>query len=214
MIHGGNFNKKRRFMKKSAILAGLIIFLSSSYAFSDNIQIGLMAGADSVMAGVEFQAKKDPGLIAAGAAVDYTRDEYTIGEALVAFRRDQLLPGVKFGLGFKGYLGKVDAEDGGFRGTLSALSFLLEGAYEFPSSLNPLPVPVEAFGAVCFAPPSLSFDETESVQECKGGLRLFLLENACLSIECKYRVIEFDEQGMGEWERDDTILSAGVVLKF
>lgn len=201
-------------MKKITVLAWLMLFLSGSYVFADNIQLGLMASGDSVMANLEFQGKRDFGIIAAGGAIDYARGEYTLGEGLVAFRSDQLLPGLKFGLGFKGYLGKMDSENDGRSGNVSAIAFLLEGAYELTASLNPVPVPVEAFGAISFSPSSLSFDETESLQEYKGGLRIYLIENAYLSIECKYRKIEFEERGVGAWDRDDTLLSGGVTLKF
>ncbi len=201
-------------MKKITVLAGFILFLSCPYVFADNIQLGLMASGDAVMANFEFQGKRDFGIIAAGAAIDYARGEYTLGEGLVAFRSDQLMPGLKFGLGFKGYLGQVDSESDGNRGNVSAIAFLIEGSYELTASLNPVPVPVEAFGAVSYAPSSLSFDETESLQEYKGGLRLYLIENAYLSIECKYRKIEFEESGDATWDRDDTILSGGVTLKF
>jgi len=201
-------------MKKIAVLAGFILFLSCSYVFADNVQLGLMASGDAVMANFEFQGKRDFGIIAAGAAIDYARGEYTLGEGLVAFRSDQLLPGLKFGLGFKGYLGKADSENDGRSGKVAAIAFLLEGAYELTASLNPVPVPVEAFGAVSYAPSSLSFDETESLQEYKGGLRLYLIENAYLSIECKYRKIEFEERGVGSWDRDETLLSGGVTLRF
>lgn len=201
-------------MKKIVVLAGLMLFLSGPYVFADNIQLGLMASGDAVMGSLEFQAKQDFGIIAAGGAMDYARGEYTLGEGLVAFRSDNLLPGLKFGLGFKGYLGKMDSEDDSTHGDVSAIAFLLEGAYELPATINPIPLPLEAFGAICFSPSSLSFDETESLQEYKGGLRLYLIENAYLSIECKYRKIEFEEHGIRSWDRDDTLLSGGVTLRF
>lgn len=201
-------------MKKTAILAGLMALVFSVPAFSESIQIGLSAGNDAVVASVELQKEQDFGIIAAGVTVDYVRDEYSLWEGLLVFRKDQFVPGVKFGLGFKGYAGEVDSENGLIEGRLSALAFLFEGAVELTSSMNPASVPVEAFGAVSYAPPSLSFDETESVQEYKGGLRFYLLRNAFFSIEVKHRILEFEEKGLGKWERDDTILSGGVTLKF
>lgn len=201
-------------MKKTAIIAGLMALVFSSTAFCESVQIGLSAGNDAVMASVELQKEQDFGIIAAGVTMDYVRDEYNLWEGLLAFRKDELVPGVKFGLGFKGYLGEVDSENGATEGKLSALAFLFEGAVELTSAMNPATIPVEAFGAVSYAPPSLSFDETESVQEYRGGLRFYLLRNAFFSIEVKHRILEFEERGLGEWERDDTILSGGVTLKF
>jgi hypothetical protein len=215
MIHEHYYNRKGVIMKKIALLfTGVFLLTFSSSAFADNVQLWLMANGDTVAFNMEYQFKKDFGSFAAGGGIEYARGDYTIGEGIIALRRDQLVPGVRFGLGFKGYVGRTDSEDESESGNIAALAFLIEGAYELTSSLNPVPLPVEAYGAVSFSPSSLSFDETESLQEYKGGVRFYLIESAFLFIECKYRKIEFEESGNGEWDRDDTILAGGVTLRF
>ncbi len=201
-------------MKKIFLLPMFGFLFFSTYASAETVQLGLMANGDSVMGHVEFQVKQDLGIVAAGGGIDYARGEYTVGYGLVAFRSDQLLPGLKFGLGFKGYLGRVDAEEGEMEGNVSSLAFLIESSYELTASINPAPVPVEVYGGVSFSPSSLSFDETESLQEYQAGLRFYLMKNAYLFIEGRYREIEFEERDTGEWDRDDATLSGGVTLKF
>lgn len=199
-------------MKKIAIIVSVFLCMSVS-AFSETLQFGIVANGDVVVADAEVQSKQTFGIIAGGGGVSFANGEYTIGEGMVALRSDRLLPGLRYGLGFKGYFGNVDEEGGAYDGTLAALGFLLEVDYELTSAFNPVEVPIEAYVAASFSPSSLCFEDTEKYQEYKGGLRFYLLESAYISVECKYRKINFKDTDHGEWDRDDTIVTAGLTLK-
>jgi hypothetical protein len=209
-----NFNKKRRTMKKIVVFFGIVFCVMTGNAFSESYQFGLSANGNVVMANFEMLNKRSFGTIAAGGVLSLARGDYTIGEAMLALRNDQLLPGLRYGLGFKALYGKVDEEGGAYHGMLSALGFLGEVAYELNGSINPINIPVEAYAGLCFAPSSLCVDDTEKYQEYKGGLRFYLLESAFISAELKYRRIDFHDTVHGNWGRDDTFVTGGLTLRF
>lgn len=200
-------------MKKIGIITTLIICIQASMAFCETFQFGVIASNDVVEASVEVQSKQTYGIIAVGGAASYSNDEYTIGEALIALRSDRLLPGLQYGLGFKGFYGNVQEEHSDYEGTLAAVGFLLDVDYELTAAFNPVEVPIVAYAGICFAPAPLAFDDTDKYQEYKGGLRFHLLESAFISVECKYRKVDFDDSTRGSWDRDDTIVAAGLTLR-
>lgn len=200
-------------MKKIGIIITFLICANASLVFSETFQFGIVANGDVVVTNVEFQTKQTFGIIATGGAVSYDSDDYTIGEAMIALRSDRLLPGLQYGLGFKGFYGKVEEEDGDYDDTLAAVSFLVDVDYELTSAFNPVEVPIVAYAGLCFSPSSLSFEDTDKYQEYKGGLRFHLLESAFISLECKYRKIDFEDSTRGDWDRDDTIVTAGLTLR-
>lgn len=200
-------------MKKIGIIIVLIICLSQSSAFCESYQFGVVASGDSVRADFEVQTKQTYGIIAAGGAFSYSSDEYKIGEGLIALRSDRFLPGLQYGLGFKGFYGKVEEEDSNYKGTLAAIGFLVDMDYELTSAFNPVEIPIVAYAGICFSPSPLSFDDTDKYQEYRGGLRFHLLESAYISVECKYRKFHFNDSTRGDWERSDTIFMAGLSLR-
>ncbi|GAB6097850.1 hypothetical protein JCM14469_41040 [Desulfatiferula olefinivorans] len=191
----------------------VVLMMGSAGAYSQTVQFGILANGDVVMGQGEFQSKQTFGTIAAGGALAYANGDYTIGEGMVALRSDRLVPGLRYGLGFKGYFGEVDDERGADDGTFAALGFLLEVNYELTQAFNPVEVPVEAYATACYAPSSLAFEDTDQYQEYKGGFRFHLLESAFVSIECLYRKFDFRNTRRGEWDRDDTIVTAGLTLR-
>lgn len=200
-------------MKKISVFVIFVFFVLAGNAFSQGVQLGLTAGTDVVTGQIEVQNKQEYGILAFGGGVAYSDSDYVIGDALVALKSDQLLPGFKYGLGFKGLYGEVDEEDGRYDGKLAALGFLAGVDYELTSAFNPVEVPIEVYGEICFAPGSLSFEDTEKYQEYKAGFRFYVLESAFILVECKYRDIEFYDSANGDWSRDDTIFSAGITLR-
>lgn len=199
-------------MKKIILLLTVFLMVGVN-ASSEALQFGILANGDAVMAHVEAQTKQTFGTIAAGGGLSYANGDYTIGEGMVALRSERLLPGFRYGLGFKGFYGKVDEEGGSYDGIFAALGFLIEVNYEITSAFNPVEVPVETFATLCYAPSSLAFEDTDQYQEYKVGLRFHLLESAYVSVEGMYRKFDFENRRHGKWDRDDTIVSAGLTLR-
>ncbi|MBU1170437.1 MAG: hypothetical protein KKD44_12810 [Proteobacteria bacterium] len=199
-------------MKKIAISVVVFLCLSGN-AFSETLQFGIVASGDVVVANVEVQSRQTYGILAGGGGISFANGDYTIGEAMVALRSDRLLPGLRYGLGFKGYYGSVDEEGGNYDGIFAALGFMVDVDYELTSAFNPVEVPIEAYVGLCYAPSPLVLEDTEQYQEYKGGLRFYLLESAFISVECKYRKFNFKDTDHGEWDRDDTIVTAGLTLR-
>lgn len=201
-------------MKKILILIVLIVMFSTSSAFSKNFQFGLAASADVVSVDLEVSTQQDFGLLCFGGGVAHHDEDYSIGNARVALKTNRLMPGFRFGLGFKGVFGKVDEEHGHFDDNLAATGFWLAMDYELKATMNPINIPVECFTDLCFAPDSMSFEDCAQYLELKGGLKLWVLENACIYLACQYTDIEFETRAHGDWDRDDTLFLGGITLRF
>ena len=200
-------------MKKIGIILIFIINLYPASAFCETFLFGIVASGDVVVGNAEVQSKQAFGTIAGGIGIAYAAHEYTIGEGMVALRSDRLLPGLQYGLGFKGFFGTVEDERSDNEAALSSIGFILDVDYELTSAFNPVEVPIVAYVGMGYSPPPMSFDDTKTYQEYKGGFRFHLLESAFVSLECKYRKIDFDDDTGGNWDRDDTIITAGLTLR-
>lgn len=200
-------------MKKIITIISLLVCLAPGFAFSESVQFGIVASGDLVEASFEYQSKQTYGIIATGGSFTYSSNEYTIGEGFIALRSDRLLPGLQYGLGFKGLYGEVEQKHSDYEATLASIGFMVDVDYELTAAFNPVEVPIVAFAGLCFSPSPLSFQDTEKYQEYKGGLRFHLLESAYISVECKYRQFNFEDTSRGDWERDDTIFTAGLSLR-
>lgn len=201
-------------MKKIFVLIFLILIFNSDSAIAKSLQVGLAASADVVSGNVELTTQKDFGLVCFNAGISHHDEDYSIGNALIALKTSRLMPGFRFGLGFKAVLGKVDEEHGHFDGNLAAISFWLGLDYELKATVNPINIPVELFTDLSFAPDSISFEDSTQYLELKGGLKLWVLENACIYLACQYTDIEFENKDHGSWDRDDTIFLGGITLRF
>jgi hypothetical protein len=214
-FHAGKFNTKcenRSNMKKIALI-WMVLLVCSGNVFADSLQVGVTASGDTVVGNVEYQKQQSYGIIAVGGGLAYSKNDYTIGEGLVALRSDRLLPGLRYGLGFKGLYGNVDEEYGRWDGTLAAVGFQLDVEYELSPSINPIQIPIEVYTGGCVAPKPLAFQDTEKYFDYKVGVRFYLLESAYVSVEGKYRKMYFEDNTHGEWDRDDTMVVAGLSLR-
>jgi hypothetical protein len=201
-------------MKKIVVFLFAAFFVVVAEGHTESLQLGLVAGGDVVMADIEALKSESFGTLGVGGGFELSKGEYKIGNAVLALRNDQAVPGLRFGLGFKTYFGQVDEEGNAYHGTLTSLCFLGEIGYELTRSLNPVNIPVELYGGLCIAPTALCFNDTTQYQEYRGGLRFYLLENAFVSVELMYRRINFNDTAHGDWTRDDAILTGGVTLRF
>ncbi len=200
-------------MKKYIIGIVLILILLPASTFANNFQFGIAASADVVAGSAEVILEQDFGFVCFGGGLIHHDEDYSIGNLLVALKTNRLSPEFRYGLGFKGLYGKVDAESGAYDDYTTAIGFWFGMDYELQASLNPLNIPIEIGADLTFAPDSMSFEDSRQYFELKGGVKLWILENACIYLACQYTNMEFESKSHGKWDRDDTIFLGGIRLQ-
>ncbi|MCG8473662.1 MAG: hypothetical protein MI742_17665, partial [Desulfobacterales bacterium] len=71
--------------------------------------------------------------------------------------------------------------------------------------------PIELIFDTTLSPESISFDETESYMDFTSGLKIYLIENAYVSVTHTYLDMEF-ENGGRTWGRYINETMVGIVL--
>lgn len=204
------FNEKEEKMKKNLfILVSLILFFPG-LIYGQNLQFGLAASSNVIEANAEFSIQQPLGLICVGGGISHHEQDYSIGNLLFCLKTSRLTPDFKYGLGFKGVFGKVEDEDNIYDDTLAAVGFWFGVDYALKPSANPVNMPIEFFTDICFAPGSLSFEDSSQYAEIKAGTRLWIIDSACILISCRYTDIEFEPAGHSDWDRDDFVLLGGI----
>ena len=190
----------------------LILLMSVSICAAQSMEFDLSAGTTSVAGGVQFRKPLATGFMKIGLSGVCTDDddmEYQWGNLSFVVGSDTLAPGLSVEVGLKGIFGS--AEDNGYSGDVGAAAFTGRAGYIFPRRI--MPVPLEVFGGVAYAPEPLSFMDTESYTEIFLGAGLRIIENASVVISLHSYEVEMEE-GPGDWELDDEVIRAGVVLRF
>lgn len=200
-------------MKKTVLAVILIALVFPVNAFSKNVQFGLAASADVIAGSVDVTLDQDFGSVCVGGGVTHHDEDYSVGNLMIALKTNRLNPDFRYGLGFNGVYGEVEAEHGGFDDYVSAIGFWFGVDYELAAEVNPLNIPIEISADLTFAPDSMSFDDSTQYFEAKGGLKFWILENACIYTACRYTDMEFETRSHGEWDRDDTVFLAGIRLQ-
>ena len=200
-------------MKKTSIYIIAILLIIPGTVFAKNLQIGIAASSSVIEANAEVALQQPVGLVCFSGGITHHDDDYSIGNALIALKTSRLMPEFRYGLGFKGLYGKVDEEDGRFDDNLAAVGFWIGVDYELKPTANPINMPIELFSSICFAPDSLSFEDSSGYIEVKGGLKLWVIDSACIYLACRYTEIEFETSNHGNWDRDDTVFLGGITIQ-
>lgn len=191
----------------------LILGLAAvSPGWADSWEANLNAGTSSVYGGVHYKKDLQTGYMKAGLSGLYTDDddlEYKWVQAKFAVGSDKLQPGLTMEVGLDGILG--DAEENGFSGDVGAIPFTGYIGYTFPRRVMPLPL--EVFGGLSYAPEVLSFRDTEDYLSYRFGVGLGVMQNASVRVEYQYYDIDF-EQGPGPWNMDDGVFRVSLVMRF
>ncbi|WP_300667302.1 hypothetical protein [Desulfoluna sp.] len=199
-------------MKRLSILVASFFLLTSASVYAEGLSVGISANNRVVGANLSLLTSSPYGTVEVGGGMTYNKDRYTIGNALLSVKSDDLSPGLRYGLGFKYLMGTIKNKDQSQRGDLSALGFNFGLGYEFPATINPLSIPIELVLNTTLAPESITFDETEGYLDFSAGLRFYLLENAYLELTQTYIEAKFDTGST--WTRYINETAFGVVLTF
>lgn len=207
---------------KKIILMVMFGMLLCGLSWADGYEFNLSAGDTSVAGGVHYKGYLDSGYLKRGLRGVYTEGDNSgdnnsnssdpdyrwlaldlmVGNELIA-------PGLACEIGLNATFG--NAEYRGLSGDVGAFAFSGRVAYVFPSHL--MPIPLELFGTLSYAPRILSFMDSELYRSHTMGVGLRIVENASLFIEFANYDIEMETTDE-EWELDDSVIRLGMIMRF
>ncbi len=203
---------KKGMRMKRLLMVVCVWLLTAGVSVAQSWEINLDAGLTSLQAGAHYRKDMGNGYLKAGISGLYTDDdntEYKWGGLSVAAGNDTMVQGLRCEVGLKGIFG--NAEDGRHSGDVAALAFTVHAGYTFPKKI--MPIPLEVFTDLTYAPKMLSFQDTETFTQASLGVGVHIISNA--SIVLTYTAYDVDmEDGPGNWTLDENVIRAGVVLRF
>jgi hypothetical protein len=199
-------------MIRKLLLAAMLLLATHAFCQAQSFELDLTAGATSVSGGVHYKSYLESGYFRMGASGVYTDDddsEYKWGSLNLMVGSDTLLSGLSCDVGMRGIFGSAD--DASLSGDVGALGFTGSVGYLFPR--NMIPVPMEIFGGLTWAPRTLTFMDTEDYFEFNAGIGFRIIPSA--SIVGTYTKYDVEmESGPGDWTLSDDVLRVGLVMRF
>jgi hypothetical protein len=190
------------------VLAGLAI----GPCWADGYDVDLTVGNTSIEGGFHLKNDLANGFWRAGGTALYTDDsdtDYKWLELDFTVGSETMQPGLTCEVGLKGVAG--DGEDKGLNGDIGAMAFAGRVGYVFPQ--RGMPVPVEVFAGIAYAPEILSFRDTEQYLAYHIGIGVRIVQNA--SIVLKYNAYDVDMDSEGrKWDIDNSNFRFGLVMRF
>lgn len=199
-------------VRKIVVRLAVFVFVVSGTGMADGWEANLNAGGTSVIGGIHHKRDLNNGYMKAGVSGVYTDDndvEYKWAEFKFVVGREDIQPGLTCEVGLKGIVG--DAKENRFSGDLGALAFNGHVGYLFP--MRVIPIPLEVFSGVSYAPGVLSFRDTDEFISYNLGIGLRVMKNASVIFE--YSAFDVDmESGPGPWNLDDGVFRLGLAMRF
>jgi hypothetical protein len=199
-------------MIRKLLLAAMLLLTTHAFCAAQSLELDLTAGATSVSGGVHYKSYLESGYVRMGASGVYTDDddtEYKWGSLNLMVGNDTLVSGLSCDVGLRGIFGSAD--DGSVSGDIDALGFTGTVGYLFPRDM--IPVPIEIFGGLTWAPEPLTFMDTKNYLELNAGVGFRIIQNASIvGTYTRYRVEM--ESGPGDWTLSDDVFRAGLVMHF
>lgn len=189
-----------------------VLVMLNGVCWANSLELDLMAGTESISGGIHYKDYIESGYYRIGGSVVHTDDddvEYTLGSLNLTVGSDTLAPGFTCEVGVRGIFGTAD--DGGYSGDVGALGFTGEAGYLFPTDL--IPVPLEVFGGLTWAPSPLSFADTDNYLEFNAGVGLRILRNASIRASYTHYRIDMDS-GPGDWDLEEDAFRLGLAMRF
>ena len=199
-------------VQRVLVLTLMLGVLATGLCQADSWEANLNAGTTSVLGGVHYKKDIQTGYMKAGISGLYTDDddlEYKWARAKFAVGSDNIQPGLTLEVGLDGIFG--DAEERGFSGDVGAIPFTGYIGYTFPKRVMPLPL--EVFGGLSYAPEVLSFRDTEDFLSYRLGVGVGVMQSASVRVEYQYYDIDMEE-GPGPWNLDDGVIRLSLVMRF
>jgi len=199
-------------MRKILLFPMILLWLTANVCWASGFDADLTVGSASIEGGLHLKNDLANGFWRAGGTALYTDDddtEYKWLELDFTVGSETMVPGMTAEVGLKGVVG--DAEEHGISGDVGAVAFAGRVGYVFPQ--RNMPVPIEVFAGLAYAPEIMSFQDTEAYLAYFLGVGVRIVQNA--SIVLKYNTYDVDfEQGTRKWNVDDSQFRLGLVMRF
>jgi hypothetical protein len=199
-------------VRKILVMVLVLGMTTAGLCWADSWEANLNAGNTSVLGGLHYKKDLPSGYMKTGLSGLYTDDddlEYKWIQAKFAVGSDNIRRGLTMEVGVDGIFG--DAEERGFSGDVGAIPFTGYIGYTFPRRVMPLPL--EVFGGLSYAPEVLSFRDTENYLSYRFGVGVEVVPNASVRVEYQYYDMDMEE-GPGTWNMDDSVIRASLALRF
>ncbi|MBR9982492.1 MAG: hypothetical protein KFF50_15785 [Desulfatitalea sp.] len=199
-------------MLRALILTLVALLLMGGVAVAGEWEVGLNAGAHSISANVHHKTYMHNGYFRVGGAGVYADDdpkEYKWGSIDFLVGSDMLQPGLNVEIGLRGLLGS--AENRNVSGDFGAVAFTGGVGYYFSPQV--MPIPVELFSSVTWAPSPLCFKDADRYLEFNVGAGLRIISTASIRISYTAHRVEM-KSGPGDWELKDDAIRLGIVMRF
>lgn len=199
-------------VKKAMVLTFLLGLSVAGLGRADGWEANLNAGNTSVFGGVHYKKDIQTGYMKTGVSGLYTDDddlEYKWAQLKFAVGSENVQPGLTMELGVNAIVG--DAEKRGFSGDVGAIAFDGYIGYMLPKQI--LPLPIEVFGGLTYAPEVLAFRDSEDFLSYRIGVGVHVVRNASINVE--YQTYDIDmESGPGPWNLDDDVFRLSLIMQF
>lgn len=197
-------------LKTMGVLLACLVM--TTVCSAESLELDLTAGETTVSGGVHYKNYLDSGYYRIGVSGIYTDDddtEYTLGSLDLTVGNDTMVPGLNCDVGLRGIYGTGD--DDGNSGDIGAVAFTGSAGYLFPSDM--IPVPIEIFGGLTWAPGPLTFEDAEMYLELNVGVGVRIMRNASIVASYTNYRIEMDS-GPGDWTLKDDLFRLGLAMRF
>lgn len=193
-------------------IVSLVSLAWANVSMAQSMDFDLKAGSSSVAGGASYLKPLNSGYMKLGISGVYSDDDttsYQWGSLHLLVGSDTLSPGLQAEVGLKGIFGS--AEERSHSGDIGVLAFTGRLGYIFPRRI--IPIPLEVFGGLSYAPDPLSYMDTESYMELMLGIGIRIIDQA--SLEISFHQYDIDmEEGPGSWELDDSEVRFGISMRF
>jgi hypothetical protein len=200
-----------RYMNMIKIM-GQVVFITivmSSVSFASTYSLELNASHSALEARFGAALPLEKGFLTTGIGAAYRDDHYKIADLKLTVRKGILLPELRFDLGFRGVLGKVEKD---YRdGDLMAIGLLFSGQYTIRETISPIPIDMSV--GFSLAPEALCFKDSERYREVRASLDFRIVENGAIILGYRYIKVQLDD-AHGQWEMSDGRIFVGYQLRY
>ncbi len=199
-------------MTRLLTIALATLLLLAGIASANEWDVGLTAGSESINANIHHQTYLYNGYLRIGGSGVYMDDDpekYKWASLDFAAGSDLLAPGLKMDVGLRGLVGS--AEDLSHSGDLGAVAFAGGADYYFSPRI--MPVPLELFSRLTWAPSPLCFMDGDQFLEFTAGAGIRVVSMASIRLSYTAHRLDFDS-GPGSWDLKDEAFRIGIVMRF
>jgi len=196
-------------MKKIIGCSIVMTMIMANVCFAGIYDLEMSAGSSTLEARFNATLPLDKGFLTTGLGAIYNDDDYKIADITLALSNEIFLSELKFNLGFKGLLGKIEKDHKD--GDLMAAGLAFSMKYSIPKSIAPIPIGISA--GVSWAPDPVCFLDSDKYLGFRTNLHLCIVKNGAIIIGYRHIKIGFDDDH-GQWEKSAGTFFVGYQVRY